>query len=124
MLCLVRRCSSVVAIATILLSLPAFAPARAQTPSGRITGVVRDSAGVPREAATVRATNNATGVTRSATTRADGAYTITGLASGTYTVSASLIGFRRTTQTDVRVDPDATLDLTLQALPLQAITVT
>jgi len=50
---------------------------------------VSDSGGVPREAATVRATNNATGVTRSTTTRADGAYTITGLSSGTYTVSAT-----------------------------------
>ena len=125
MLCLVRRCSSFVALTTALLCIPAIAPALAQTPSGsRISGVVSDSGGVPREAATVRATNNATGVTRSTTTRADGAYTITGLSSGTYTVSASLIGFRRTTRTDVRVDQDVTVDLTLQALPLQAITVT
>jgi cholest-4-en-3-one 26-monooxygenase len=123
MLCLVRRCSSFVALTSALLCIPAIAPTLAQTPgSSRISGVVSDSGGVPREAATVRATNNATGVTRSTTTRADGAYTITGLSSGTYTVSASLIGFRRATRTDVRVDQDVTVDLTLQALPLQAIT--
>jgi iron complex outermembrane receptor protein len=86
--------------------------------------MVRDSGGAAREAATVRATNSATGVTKSTTTRADGAYTISGLTPGNYTVSASLIGFRRATRTDVRVDQDATIDLTLQALPLQAITVT
>ena len=108
----------------MLLAILAGSTAVAQTPNGRISGVVRDSAGVAREAVTVRATNIASGVTRSALTRADGSYSITGLANGTYTVMASLIGFRRATRTDVRVDGDVTVDLTLNALALQAITVT
>jgi iron complex outermembrane receptor protein len=72
----------------------------------------------------VRATNNTTGVTRSTTSRSDGGYTITGLTPGAYTVTASLIGFRRTSRADVQLQQDATVDLVLAPLPLQAITVT
>jgi iron complex outermembrane receptor protein len=109
-----------VALAAALFGMPALA----QTQTGRITGVVRDAGGVGREAATVRATNRATGATRSTTTGADGAYTMSGLTPGAYTVSASLIGFRRATRADVQVDPEATVDLVLEPLPMQAITVT
>ena len=57
----------------------------AQTPSGRITGSVR-AQGAGLAGARVTATNRATGGSRGATTTADGAYSIGGLASGTYTV--------------------------------------
>src|SRR4051812_20299343 len=120
MLCVGTRCRTFVAFAAVLFSAPAFA----QNSNSRITGVVRDSGGAPREAATVRATNDATGVMRSATTRADGSYTISGLTPGVYTVSASLIGFRRTARTNLQLDQDATVDLVVAPLPLQAITVT
>jgi outer membrane receptor protein involved in Fe transport len=120
MLCLGCRCLTFVTLATLLT-----VPASAQTPVGRITGVVRDSTGAPREAATVRATNTTTGVTRSAVSRADGAYAISGLGPGAYTVSASLIGYRRATRDDVQLqNGDASVDLTLAPLPLRAITVT
>ena len=108
-----------VALAT-LVALPGIA----QTPNARLSGVVRDSSGTAREGVTVRATNTATGATRSATTRGDGTYAIPELLPGTYTVSASLIGFRRATQANVALQGDATVDLVLTALPLQAITVT
>ena len=88
-----------IALASAVLGIPVFA----QTPSGRITGVVRDAQGSPRAAARVVATNNATRSARSATTTADGAYAIVGLAPGAYTVTASQIGFRRATQSDVQV---------------------
>ena len=52
---LCRRYLSLVALAAL-----GGTPALAQTPTGRITGVVRDSLNVPRDGATVRATNNAT----------------------------------------------------------------
>lgn len=109
-----------IAVATAALGIPAFA----QTPSGRITGVVRDAQGAPREAARVTATNNITRAARSTTTRADGAYTIVGLAPGAYTVTASQIGFRRASRADVQVAGETTVDLVLELLPLQAITVT
>jgi len=118
---MLRSCFRLIAVTMVtLFGLPAFA----QTPNGRISGVVRDSSGAPREAVTVRATNNSTGATRSATTRGDGTYTISELLPGTYTVTASLIGFRRATQASVQLQGDATADLVLTALPLQAITVT
>ena len=120
MLCLGTRCLASVALAAALFSVPAFA----QTSNSRITGVIRDSVGAPREGATVRATNDATGITRSATTRADGSYTVSGLTPGVYTVSASLIGFRRAARTNLQLDQDATVDLVIAPLPLQAITVT
>jgi iron complex outermembrane receptor protein len=119
MLCL-RRHSLVAVLSVALSAIPAFA----QTPTGRITGVVRDSSGVVREGATVRATNSSTGAVRSATTGPDGRYTIGSLTPGTYTVFASLIGFRRATRTGVQVQQEATVDLALDPLPLQAITVT
>jgi iron complex outermembrane recepter protein len=100
------------------------ASAFAQTPNGRISGVIRDSSGTGREGATVRATNTSTGATRSATTRGDGTYTISELLPGTYTVSTSLIGFRRATKANVSLQGDASVDFVLTALPLQAITVT
>ena len=120
MRCPGNRCSLILTLAASLLG----ASASAQTPTGQISGVVRDSAGAPREGATIRATNRVTGVTKSTTTRANGTYNISSLAAGAYTVSASLIGFRRAAQADVRVEGDATVDFALAPLPLQAITVT
>jgi iron complex outermembrane receptor protein len=108
----------------VTLAVLLASPVYAQTPNGRIAGVVRDSAGTTREGVTVRATNTATGATRSATTRGDGTYTISDVPAGTYTVAASLIGFRRAAQTNVQVRGDINVDFVLAALPLQAITVT
>ena len=114
------RCSTFVLLAAALCGIPAYA----QTPAGRISGVVRDARGAPREAARVTAVNTATGTTRSASTAADGAYTISGLAPGSYTVSASLIGFRRVTRPNVQLDGEATVDLVLEPVTLQTVIVT
>ena len=93
--------------------------------NGRITGVVRDSGGGGREGVTVRANNTASGATRAAITGVDGRYTLTEVPPGIYTVTAAQIGFRRATRADVKVDQgEVTVDLTLETLPLQAITVT
>ncbi|MEJ7809775.1 MAG: TonB-dependent receptor [Gemmatimonadaceae bacterium] len=125
--CLVSRCLTFVALAAALCGVPAI-PALAQTPSsGRITGVVRDAQGAAREAATVAVTNNVTRATKSTTTAADGAYTISGLAPGAYTVSVSLIGFRRVTRADVQLvgeGGEATADFALEAVSLQTVMVT
>src|SRR5688500_4742073 len=114
------QCMSFLALTAALLAHPALA----QGQSGRISGVVRDSSGVGREGATVRATNTATNTTRSTVTRTDGSYAIIDLAPGTYTVSAGLIGFRRATRADVQLQQEVTVDLVLETLPLQAVTVT
>ena len=120
MLRLYSRCLTFVGLAAVLSSIPAHA----QTPSARITGTVRDAQGVGIEAARVTATNNLTRATRSTTTGVDGAYAISGLTAGSYTVAVSLVGFRRSSRADVQVTADATVDFVLEPLPLQAITVT
>src|SRR5256885_8853620 len=86
-----------VALAAALFAGSAFAQ------NGRISGVVRGAGGVAASGATVRATNQATGTTSRTTTAADGSYTVSNLAPGAYTVSASLLGQRAASQKDVRV---------------------
>lgn len=98
--------------------------AHAQTPTGRISGVVRDAQGVGLEGARVIVTNNLTRAPRSTSTGADGAYMISGLTAGSYTVATSLVGFRRAIRTDVQLAGEATVDFVLEPLPLQEITVT
>jgi iron complex outermembrane recepter protein len=120
MLCLASRCLTLVTLAAVLSGATAYA----QTPSGRITGVVRDARGAAREAARITVTNNVTGATRSTTTAIDGAYSVSGLPPGVYTVSVSLFGFRRNVRTDVQVAGDAAVDIVLEPLPLQAVVVT
>jgi iron complex outermembrane receptor protein len=121
MLGLGSRCFTFVALAAALFGVPTYA----QTPSGRITGAVRDARGAAVQAARVTATNNVTGATRSTTTAADGAYSVSGLAPGAYTVAASQFGFRRVARTDVQVAGEAAaVDFVLEPLPLQAVVVT
>ena len=56
MLCTRGLCSSFLLLAAVLVG----APSLAHSQTSRISGVVRDSSGVPREGATVRATNGVT----------------------------------------------------------------
>lgn len=109
-------------LAAVLCAVPAYA----QVSSGRINGVVRDDRGVAVPGATVTATNQATGASRSTATATDGGYAVAGLAPGAYSVSAWLPGLRRVSQRDVQVAAGAaaSLDFVLQPLMLGAITVT
>jgi iron complex outermembrane receptor protein len=120
MLCLARRCLTFVALAAAVSGIPAYG----QTPSGRISGVVRDASGIALEAARVAVTNNLTRATRSTSTAADGAYSVSGLTAGSYTVAVSLVGFRRASRADVQVTGETTVDFVLEALALQEIVVT
>jgi iron complex outermembrane receptor protein len=107
-----------------LAALSSAAMAHTQEPSGRLVGVVRGTGGGALEAARVTARHAASGATRSTTTRADGAYTLAGLAPGAYTVTASLIGYRRVARPDVQLAGEATVDFSLETLPLQQVVVT
>ena len=116
------RCSILVTLAAVLCGTPAAA----QTPTGRIIGVVRDAQGATVSSVTVTATNQVSGVARSATTAADGTYTVTGLAPGAYTVTVTVFGARGFSRPDVQVTQGggATLDIVLEPLLLESITVT
>src|SRR5256884_5736090 len=120
----IRGCRflSLAAIAALAATLYA-APAVAQ--NGRISGVVRGTGGLPMSGAAVRATNQRTSATSRTTTAADGRYPVADLAPGSYIVSASLPGLR-TVSKDVQVAAGATvsLDLVVQPITLEAVTVT
>jgi len=112
------RFLSLAALAVVLYGAPAHAQ------SGRIRGSVRDATGDALSGATVRVVG--TGASRRTTTAANGSYTVENLAPGTYTVSASLPGLRTQAQQDVQVaaNAEAVVDFVMQALQLEAVTVT
>ena len=66
----------------------------AQTITGTVGGTVTDRGGAVVPGATVTATNQSTGVATSATTTRSGTYSIQFLPIGTYTVTASMNGFK------------------------------
>src|SRR5207247_9838399 len=107
-----------------LVGLLVGAPGMAHAQNGRIRGVVRDSHASPLAGAVVRASGP--GPARRATTSEDGSYSLTGLAAGTYTLSASLPGVRTQQKTGVQVaaDAEAQVDFVMTALELEAVTVT
>ena len=71
---------------------------------GTIRGTVLDASGASIPEAIVSARNVETGLTLSARSGADGAYTIVFLPVGNYTVSSGKEGFRKAEITNVRVD--------------------
>lgn len=101
----------------LFLTTLVLAPAgMAQTITGTIGGTVTDSAGAIMPGAAIKATNQSTGVTTSATTTRSGTYSIQFLPIGAYTITASMTGF----QTDsigpfqLGIDQIAKIDVKLQ----------
>lgn len=79
--------------------------ASAQTTLGTIRGAVYDPQQGVVPGATVVATDEATNVAREATTDAQGLYEIPNLRPGTYTLTASLSGFKKLQRTGVLLRP-------------------
>ncbi|HET7697632.1 MAG TPA: TonB-dependent receptor [Vicinamibacterales bacterium] len=90
-------------------------PAAAQTTLGTVRGTVFDPQQQVVPGATVVVTDEATGVTREAHTDAQGLFEIPNLRPGTYTVTATLTGFRQARRTGVvlRAASVALIDLGL-----------
>jgi hypothetical protein len=110
----------------VLKQLLAFtllaAPALAQ---GSIAGVVSGNDARPIESATVRAERADKSVARDAVTDERGAFRLTGLAAGSYTVTVHRVGYRNAELFGVRV-VDAqtrTLSVTLAQAPTQLSTI-
>ncbi len=95
-----KRAVLVLAVVVINILSPAWIHAQA---AGQINGIITDSSGSVLPGVTVEATNTATGAMRSAISGADGLYSIPQLAPGSYTVKASLQGFRTAQRDGVRV---------------------
>jgi iron complex outermembrane receptor protein len=91
---------------------------------GRVSGVVRDATGAVISGAAVSVTNQATKDIRSATTGADGTFTVS-VAPGSYSVAVTSPGFRRAAQTiDVSAGATRQLEITLDTQLTEEITVT
>jgi len=119
---LFRRQPLVMVVA--LVALTCGAPAWAQAPEGKISGVVRDATGAGVPGVAVTATNQATKASQTATTGADGSYSLS-VPAGSYDVTASIAGFRRVAQVvEVAGDAAKPLDFSLEAQVTEEITVT
>jgi len=117
-LCVVGLC-----VIVVLFS----APAAAQTGTGRIVGVVKDSTGGVLPGATVRATHEATGISAETVTNDTGGYVFPSMAVGPYSVSITLQGFGSFTSTKnvLTVGVELRVDATLHPGGLaEAVTVT
>ena len=108
-------------VTAVLLVLVCTAPIEAQFDNGQISGFVRDASGAVVPGVVVTATNEATRQQREAVSNADGYYVFPGLIVGTYTVSAELQGFSRSTTTGVRLNSAARLSVNI-ALEVGALT--
>lgn len=112
-----------VALALLLVSLPAFS----QGETGRISGTVTDQTGGAVAGAMVTVTDVARGLSRNLTTDAAGLYAAPNLIPGEYTVQATAMGFQVVQRTNIQVGVggDIHVDLTLQpGAQTQTVTVT
>ncbi|MGO8987194.1 MAG: carboxypeptidase regulatory-like domain-containing protein [Terriglobales bacterium] len=100
----------------LTLSLMGSALLSAQSTGGRILGRVADPSGAVLSGVKVTATNEATGVSRSAQTNDSGDYVLVEVQPGTYTIQYELTGFKKNEQKGVIVDVNqvVTLNSTLQ----------
>jgi len=106
----------------LFCSTPAFAQSTAS-----ISGVVKDAGGGVIPGAAVVVKNDTTGESQETTSDKDGAYRVSALGAGTYTVTASLSGFKTAVQKAVSVAPGqpVSIPLTLEVGQLaETVTVT
>ena len=98
-----------------LVSAASITTVTAQTTTGTITGVVKDTGGGVVPGVAVKATHAATAAEHTTFSDEAGLYTLRGLPVGTYTVSAELTGFQTFRHPDVlvRVNEDIRLDLAM-----------
>src|SRR5579863_5892201 len=108
-------------LSATILAAAAVLTVHAQTFRGAIVGTVIDQSQAPAPDVKVTAKNQATGLTRTASTDTSGNYDIPELPLGDYTVTLEKEGFETVTQADVRVDVAAErrIDVTLVPGKLQ-----
>jgi putative hemolysin len=101
--------------ALLIVSVSSSSSAYAQQITGSIAGDVKDEQGAVIPNADIKATNVATGFTRSAKSDANGAYNIQYLPVGGYTVTAEAAGFKKFVQQNIVIAVDQTqaLNVTL-----------
>jgi len=103
-------------IAVLALSAGLAGQLFGQSTYATVSGTVEDGTRAVVPGVTVNATNNATGVVSTVLSNEAGAYSVTGLLPGVYTVSAELSGFQKATYTNVTLGnaQQVRLNFTLQ----------
>lgn len=110
-------------LVTLALLLTASLPVLAQTAQGRITGLVMDPEGAVIPGVVVVAINEETGVQTTAESNEVGLYVLPFLQPGTYTITASLQGFKRYERTGIVIETSQVMELNIQ-MELGAVTET
>jgi Carboxypeptidase regulatory-like domain len=116
-----RSGGTCVCAGVVFLLLVCTSPLQAQFDNGQISGFVRDASGSIVPGVVVTATNEATRLQREAVSNADGYYVFPSLIVGTYTVSAELQGFSRSTTTGVRLNSASRISVNI-SLEVGALT--
>ena len=91
------------ALVLALVATASLSTAAAQALYGSLTGNIADASGAAVPGATVTITNEDTGLELTAVSDATGTYTIRNIAGGTYTMKASLQGFKEFVQTGIPI---------------------
>src|SRR3989475_5899054 len=109
-----EQLSLLLAIGSLLLVSSSMA--KAQVTTADLVGTIKDSSGAVVPGVTVALTNEATGVSRSATSSDGGTYIFTSLLPGRYRLTAELPGVRKVERTGVelQVNQRAQIDLDLE----------
>ena len=125
MLCRACRLAIPLALAAALHGAPAHAQTAPSQPTGRISGVVKDTTGAAVPGATATLVNQASHGTQTVTTAADGSYSAN-VAPGLYSVTVALRGFGRQTKRDVELAAggSVTADFSLEPQLQEEVTVT
>src|SRR5215468_10046501 len=92
-----RRC--IVSVAVLVALVISAGTALAQ--NAQITGTLKDQSNAVLPGVTVTAKNEATGLTRTATTDANGQYRLAALTPGVYDVTTDLSGFTAESRKDI-----------------------
>ena len=97
-------------VALFALSVPATIHAQA---TASISGVVKDTAGSVLPGVTVIVKSDTSGTSQELTTDGEGRYQATALSGGSYTISASLTGFKTATAKNIQVAPGQPVSIPL-----------
>ena len=92
-----------VLVAVLALAFATSAFAQTDVTTSRISGTAKDAEGGALPGVSVEGKNQDTGLTANATTNSQGFYQLLNLPTGSYTVTATLSGFRNAATENVRL---------------------
>src|SRR5436853_986433 len=104
-------------VAALFFVAVVVSPLNAQTDTGEISGVVRDTQGGVLPGVTIVAEHKESGDRIERVSDGQGRYFLASLRTGTYTITAELLGFRRTIRSglELRLGQTLAIDLELEA---------